>query len=320
MPVSNIIERRRRERNNSIMQFPDDLGAHSMLLVFKKYEYKKPGTRQLNKVTNETLSSANLSGASNIMLPLPTNLQDSFNVRVQRFDQEIGGELIASAAAGAKGMGDLSMGQLTGALAAAIPGIDLSGYTGDNFTEQLSKDAAFLGRRTIDKTFSGASKNIDAGLGSTVNPKAALVFEGVELKTHNFTWTFAPRSENESTMLRDIGNTIKRNILPSYGDVGGGAISRALLNYPSTVDVFFFGIDPSYFMYFKTCMVTTFDINFTPEGLTILKGGKPAVISMSMSLIESDIHTAEDYDGSGTSIQADFSDLMADPNGSAPGR
>jgi len=320
MPVSDIIERRRRERSNKIMQFPDDLGAHSVLMVFNKYEYKKPGTRQLNKVTNETLSNADLSNSSNIMLPLPTNLQDSFNVRIQRFDQEIGGELIASGASLGAGSGDMSMGQLTGALAAAIPGIDMSAYAGGNITEQLSKDAAFLGRRTIDKAFSGASRNVDAGLGSTVNPKAALVFEGVELKTHTFNWTLAPRSENESRMIRDIGNTIKRNILPSYGSVGGGALSRALLNYPSTVDIFFFGIDPSYFMYFKTCMVTSFEINFTPEGMSLLKGGKPSVISVGMGLIETDIHTSENYGGSGSSVEVNYSDLMADPNGTGGGR
>lgn len=318
MPASTIIERKRRDRASNVLQFPEDLGAHAVLMIFKKYEYRKPGTRQLNRVSNSTLSSAELSKSSNIMLPLPRNLQDSYNINVQRFDQEIGGELIASAASNVAGMGDMSMGQLSSALASSIPGIDLSSYEGGNFMSQLSRDAAFLGRRTVDRAMPNASRNIDAGLGSTVNPKAALIFEGVELKTHTFNWSLAPRSAAESTVIRDITNTIRRNILPSYGEVGG--VSRVILNYPSTVDIFFFGIDPSYFLFYKTCMVQNFEIDFTSEGMSILKGGKPAVVNMSMNLIESDIHTSEDYGGSGTSVIPDYTDLMVDPNGSGAGR
>ena len=47
-------------------------------------------------------------------------------------------------------------------------------------------------------------------------------------------------------------------------------------------------------------MAQSLNISYTPSGLAIVKGGKPAIITMNMNFIESDIHTAEDYDGSST--------------------
>jgi hypothetical protein len=305
MPASTIIERRRRERNNNIMQFPDDLGAHAMLLLFKKYEYKKPGTRTLNRVSNETLSTTNLVGADNILLPLPSNITDSFNIRISRFDQELRGELV-SAGAAAIGSENIGIGNLAGVLSSVIPTPDFNAIMSMDI-DKLSRDAAFLARRTLDsRLFAGASRNLDAGFGNILNPKAALHFEGIEMKTHTFNWVFAPRSESESLALKNISDTIKRNILPSYGNIAG--FNKVILNYPSTVDIFFFGVDQSYFMFFKTCMVTTFTIDFSPQGLAFLKGGKPAMINMQMNLMESDIHTSEDYGGSGTDIASPPSD------------
>ena len=331
MPASDVIERRRRQRNNNILQFPDDLGAHAMLMLFRKYEYVKPGVRRLNRVSDETLSTSNLSGMDNIMVPLPSNIADKYSVRLSRFDQEVTGDLVSSAAAGINASGNVGdalssgfnnavgLAELAGAALQSAPNITelpsklLNAFMGAD-AGKMSRDAAFLARRTIDKQFSGLSRNLDAGFGNTINPKAALYFDGVEMKTHTFNWSFTPRSESESTVIRDIGNVIKKNILPSYGDVGG--YNRVLLNYPSTVDIFFFGIDQSYFMFFKTCMVQSFDIDFSPQGLAFVKGGKPATVNMVMNLMETDIHTSEDYGGEGTiepdQTAADIQNVLSD--------
>jgi hypothetical protein len=300
MPISTVIERKRRGRNSNILQFPDDLGAHSLLFMFRKYEYVKPGERALNKVTDETLSNANLTGMDNIMLPLPTNIADNFTVRIQRFDQEFTGDIVSAGAAGLGVQGNVSdqtLGNLGGVMLDSLPTPDLKALMALDLGS-LSRDAAFLSRRVIDKNFSGLSRNLDAGFGNTVNPKASLFFDGIEMKTHTFNWSLAPRSESESKAIRDINNTIKKNILPSYGQVRG--LNRVLLNYPSTVDIFFFGVDQSYFVYYKTCMVQSFSVDFSPQGLAFVKGGKPAMVNISMNVIETDIHTSEDYGGVGS--------------------
>ena len=284
MPVSDEIRRKKREALDGLVQFPENLGAHSMLLIFKNYEYKTPGTFDLNRVTENTYTDRTIRRFQSILLPLPQNIEDTYNVNVRGFEQ----------------------GATTGAMAEGIQGISNmfnGGTSSINIQSAFDKDniarsAAFLARRSIEGVAPNAGRVLDQYLGSTINPKASLFFEGVTQKVHSFSWNLAPMNERESNLIRDITNIIKRNSLPSYGSLG---LDRLLLNYPNMLDIFFLGVDQSYFIYYKTCMVQTFTTNYTPNGLAFVKGGKPAMVTMNMNVIEADIHTAEDYGGeSGT--------------------
>jgi hypothetical protein len=162
----------------------------------------------------------------------------------------------------------------------------------------LGKQANFLLRKQMEQL--GVARSFDAGFGTTINPKTTLGFEGVTFKKHNFQWNLAPRDRTESELIKNITNTIKRNSLPTYEDLniaGETAVSRALLNYPSTVDMFLIGLDADYFFYFKTAMIDQVTVSYTPQGLSILKGGRPSAISLTVDFTETDIHTAEDYEG-----------------------
>lgn len=282
------------------LRFPiHNQGAHRMLMIFSSYKYVAPGQRGLNKLGNtgrSNITGPTPAGKTTIELPLPTNLEDSYNVRVQGYDAELTGALVAGAASQFAGAGDLSAGNIATALGGALSGTGLdpesllSPDMGD-----ISRNVAFLGRRNLP---SNLGRAVDTGLGNTINPKTSLYFDGVNLKQLTFTWNLAPQDARESDVIRDITNTIKRNMLPSYGTAIG--FTQALLNYPSTVDIFLLGVDQQYYMYFKTCMIQGFNVNYTPNGLAIVKGGKPAIVGLSMTLVEADIHTAEDYGGSST--------------------
>ena len=67
------------------------------------------------------------------------------------------------------------------------------------------------------------------------------------------------------------------------------------MNYPSTVDMYLVGVNKDHYLKFKPAMVRNLSINYTPNGLSILKGGAPSAINLSMQLMEMDIHVAEDY-------------------------
>jgi hypothetical protein len=314
--AQDIIRQSKRQTVSGVLQFPRDLGAHCTLMIFDKYRYVAPGERELNKIGSSGFNSQLISGREAILLPLPSNIEDTYSVRVQGYDAEISGEAVARAASGFAGAGDISLGNLAGSLRAALPDFDWSGILSGN-TEDISKNVAFLGRRTAENLLPGAARAISAGVGNAINPKASLYFDGVNLKQPNFTWNLSPLNPQDSESLKSITNVIKKNILPTYSTAVG--LPRALLNYPSTVDIFFLGVDQSYFLYYKTCMVQTFSTNFTPNGLALLRGGKPASITMNMSLIETDIHTSEDYGGSGTD-SLDITTLTQDPNGPGAGR
>jgi hypothetical protein len=270
---------------------------YGVLMMFRDYKYQRSSERGFSQI-----GGAESNVTDTIFLPLPTNIADQFQVRVQRFDQGSTGDVVSSLLSEID-INDLGVGSLTGAVLKGamknLPG--LKGNSLDEIAGNLSKDLAFLVRKGVDSAFPNQGRNVDAGTGTFINPKAALSFEGVEMKVHTFAWTIAPKTEEESENLRKISQTIKKNMLPSYVDTA--AIQRAMFRYPSMVDVFFVGLNMEYYYYFKTCMIQTFNTNFTPNGVSVLRGGKPAMVQMDMAMIETDIHTAEDYGGESSFIR-----------------
>lgn len=312
--VEAVTAANRADTSPQFLSFPLDIGAHSVLLVFNKYNFVAPGERGLRSLARNNrngITGPIPIGQDAIQLPLPSNIQDTFSLRAQPGEMGIAGAAVGEAASAFSGAGDLAFQNLTNILSGALPQIDWSNIFQPDVAE-ASRNAAFLGRRAIDSLLPGAGRNIDAGLGNTVNPKAAIYFEGVNLKQFDFRWTLAPTEFAESDRLRDIVNIIRKRTLPTYGNAVG--LNKVLLNYPSTVDIYFLGVEQQYFLYYKTCMVQQFETNFTPNGLAFVAGGKPAMVTLGMTLMEMDIHTSEDYGGTTTNnISFIPSGLPADP-------
>jgi len=292
-------------RSSGSLQFPLSLGAHSIVLAFKKYVFVRPGDPgpqgtqlipQLGGTGRQTSAPPRPvgTGFDVIRLPIPSNIQDTYSIRVQGGELGIGGSEVATGVSAFSGGQDISINNLLGSLRQALPDLNLESIINPNMSE-ASRNLAFLGRRAIDNTLPGASRAIDAGLGNTINPKAALFFEGVNLKQFDFRWNLAPTERAESDALKNVINTIRKNALPTYGNAIG--LNRVLLNYPSTVDIYFQGINQEYFLFFKRCMIQQFETNYTPNGLAFVAGGKPSMVSMGITLMEMDIHTSEDYGG-----------------------
>lgn len=295
-PVKDILDKAsgaRRYRNLSI-DTPD--ADYGMLLIFREYQYQKSSERGFSQ-----LDGANATDT--IFLPLPANITDTFQVRVQRFDQGTTGDVVSSLLSDIDinklGVTDLA-GAIVSGVAKNLP--NLEGGTIGEIVSNIDKDLAFLVRKGVDNVLPNQGRNIDAGTGTFINPKAALSFEGVEMKTHSFDWSIAPKSPAESENLRLIIDTIRKNMLPTY--VNTNVIQRAMFKYPAMVDIFFVGIDQMYYFYFKTCMVQQFTTNFSPNSIAVLKGGRPAMVQMTLNVIETDIHTAEDYGATGRTITA----------------
>lgn len=262
---------------------------YGMLLMFREYKYLRSDERGFSQ-----LGASNVTDT--IFLPLPAQIADTAQVRVQRFDQGSTGDVVSSLVSEID-VNNLGVSNLTGAIVKGalknLPGIQ--GNTLGEVAANMDKDLAFLARKGIDSILPNQGRNIDVGTGTMINPKAALAFEGVEMKAHSFDWTIAPKTIEESENIRLIIETIKRNLLPSY--VNTNVIQRAMFKYPSMVDLFFVGIDSDYYFHFKTCMMQTLTTNYTPNGMAVLRGGKPAVVQLQLQMTEMDIHTAEDYGG-----------------------
>lgn len=272
--------------STDIIAFPSHQGAHGMMLMFNDYTFISPGERTLINVPAESATRISPRGA--ILLPIPVALIDNNSLRVRGTDLAgvIGSELVASATAEAKAQG-ASLGLLGTAISAPFQAAGALAV--NTFTNGPWQDAAQL----IMTTMGNIGQAISIGGGIALNPRAALLFDGIDLKEYAFEWTLVPKTPEESILIRNLIQKLKQNALPSYAT--NGTFARAMLNYPATVDISLLGVDPDHYFRFKTAMIKNVNVNYTPNGLSILRGGKPSAVNISISLIEMDIHTAEDY-------------------------
>lgn len=289
-PVS--VDMNRRSASNVNYQFPKDIGAHGILFVFKKYEYQQ---------TRGLLSTVSNIGTS-VLFPLPKQLNDRTGVRINRPELGMAGEIAATAMSANHG----ELKAIQKAVADMFPKGDAAYegiknfLTGGEGTIQETSQTGYLIRRALGSVGGPLAQGVDIGAGTTLNPKQSLAFDGVEMKSHSFDWDFAPTSVEESESLRKIIRTIKNKMLPEYAPLtigGQNALQRIFLKYPHLVDVYLIGVDNKHFFKYKTGMLQSLDINYAPTGsVGVLRGGKPAMMSVQMSIYEADIHTATDYE------------------------
>jgi len=292
-PAAAVIDQRKQNLNTSSdLYFPSTIGHHAMILNFKDYAYGGS-------------AHAAIVGQDSIVLPLPKQLQDNLNIKVGSDELGILGSLTAEASSGATSVASLTdaRSKLAGMFGAAQKeGEDTIGDIGSiaDGLNLAADSALFLARAGLGGIAPDIAKGISAGTGTAVNPYATLVFSGVDLKVHNFEWLLSPDTPDEAETLQKIIKTIQRHVTPEMDGVAGSSVSkstlaRGLLRYPSMVDCFFHGIDQNYFYKLKTSMISQFNVDYTPNGIALNRGGRPSAVRITMVMTEAAIHTKADY-------------------------
>ena len=118
------------------------------------------------------------------------------------------------------------------------------------------------------------------------------MFQGVGLRTHNFTWKLAPASRTETQLLSRVINSFRGSMLPERG------ASNLTLKYPDEVDIFIGGSAIEHLYHFKRAVVRNFSANYAPDGTPSFfrDGGAPTSVQLQLDLMETEIHTREDYE------------------------
>ena len=288
--------------DQTIHKFPANIGSHGTLMHF--FEYTYGGLKGSERVEGHK-----------IMLPLPRQINDSFKINV-------GGDELGILGTGAANLVDLSenaslakaMGsKFVDGIAAAKDSLPLIGDGESSAIEALtsaldkgSNTALYLAKAGLGKVAPDILNGVGAGKGTAINPFASLVFKGVDLKVHSLEWLLSPESEEEQKELKDIIKIIQRNILPEATsplgndddgkDLGMSVFDKGILKYPSMVNIYLMGVDQDYYFRFKTSMISQFNVDYTPNGLAMNKGGKPSAIRITMTLNEAFIHTKNDVE------------------------
>ena len=336
---------------SKLMRFPDKPFPHSMLLIFEEYKYEKFKTGEFGSsipaaakgiISDERATGIGLRSINSIELPFPKQLTDNtgliYNDMRQNPLAEGAVQLALKASKGdGSSLGGLpdaikNMGQGAAAMTGNVEGGAMGAIKaiGKSISETSTADAAAITKYMLSKfvpdSLAGA---VNLAAGTVLNPRETISFEGVQLKTHTFSWDLYPDNHRDSAKIQDIIKQMKLNVLPDVVDItsekSGAGIKKAFLKFPRTCKIFLIGVDQEYYMKFKPCMVTSMTVDYAAGGtLGIIAGGRPAGVSITLNLQELQIETTSDYgvDPTGTEgVDTEDAQTVEDTNGggTAPG-
>ena len=272
---------RNQEKIVDTIQFPETLGNVGTLLLFKKYAYGERETGGAGGV--KTVKDAGSAIVDSIYLPMPEQLLDSTSLKIA------GTELGSAGNAFAGISNTFARGDIVNSISNALKNIDTQAVA----STMVSKAAKEI--LSAVPGLQGAQQGIEAGLGATFNPYAALTFEGVNIKTYTWNWVLSPRTTTETTILQTIIRKLKINSLPNYKNFGK-LKGRAFLGYPNVCLPIITGVDT---LVMKPTMISNINVDYAGAGeLAFLEGGNPAAVKIEITLQEMQIWTREDYNGS----------------------
>lgn len=249
------------------LEFPTDLtrsnaGGESrnffMSFTFMKYEKRS--------IQNSTF----LRSEGSVRLPIPDALRDNLSVsyNTASLTPVVGAGLEAIAGRGASNplstLRDIAAG-------------------GAATTIQNLTSSSEIGRDAFQAT--------QAYLGMAINPYQTVLFEKPEFKTHNFSWKFMPRDEEESDIARNIFRTFQFHASPGVSQGPG-----LFFSYPSMVIVNLY--PSSDFLYrFKPCVVKSVGVNYAAGNNPSFfkRTNAPTAITLSIQLQEIEYWTNNDY-------------------------
>ena len=170
-------------------------------------------------------------------------------------------------------------------------------------------DANLNARDVIDKlTSSGLAKVAGLGGGNVTadqiqgvstgklrNPYLTALFRGVDFRTFEFVFKFAPHDERDCERIKEIINTFRINSLPQ----GSGRDNNAFLSYPNEFEIKykFLNGDNKWLPKFRRCVLTAIDTDFTGAGMwAMMRNGFPAEINLTLRFSEIEMILSKDVE------------------------
>lgn len=203
--------------------------------------------------------------------------------------------------------------QMIGAQA-AIAGIDAIGNPADMIST-MSTAAGSIGDQlkkviedektgpAIKAYFAGQAVGANIGArttGTVLNPNLELLFTGPNLRTFQFNFRMTPRDHDESLMIKKIIRTFKKNMAVQRSS------SKLFLSTPNIFQLEYIynsdgpngGQQHPYLNKFKMMAMTSFNVNYTPDGtyMTYGRDGSLTAYDINMAFGELEPIYADDYD------------------------
>lgn len=294
--------------SGSSLRYPLDIGATAAdhFAVFDFYDYSPPFSStavaksgdQLTTLEAYNSSAENLTAAAypQIVLYMPEGVAASYRTN---WDGKAFGNVVA---AGLKASSGIMNGDYKTAINAlkniaeskmATAASELSAQVTSAIAKRITGDS--IDTQTI----------FSASGGAILNPNVELIFGGHDLRTLQLTFKMVPYNKPEAQTVDAIVKTFKKVMLPKF--TGGTNMSNfwkeanksgnGFIGLPNLCKITFFkgGAKNEAITQFKTCAITDFDVNYTPDGVAAFgPDGYPVATQISLSFMETKLVYAED--------------------------
>jgi len=221
-----------------------------------------------------------------IAIYLPPNVTDSTSVGYTNAEMGV----IGAAAAGAA---DVVTALRTGDISS------LATTLGGAATNLLATAGLNLGSEFIG-TLAGVDPEGLKGFakkafGQASNPYMEVLFEGVEMRTFNYNFTFSPRNAAETDDVKKIILMFRFHMLPQLN----GGTSR-FMTLPSTFDIHYMyqmekdvAMENNFYTKIATCVLKGCEVDYSPGGVKSFASGAPTQITMNLTFQETEMLTKQ---------------------------
>jgi hypothetical protein len=131
------------------------------------------------------------------------------------------------------------------------------------------------------------------GFGAVNNPNLALLFKGVGLRTHQFTWELIASNKTESETIKAIGKTLKKFALPSRESGVNFALTYPYVAFPAIV-----GPMKNEMITFSEwgCFIEDVELDYSGHGhpAYFKETNDPVMVRLTVKMTERGIVTADD--------------------------
>jgi len=142
----------------------------------------------------------------------------------------------------------------------------------------------------------GGNNALNSLFGNVINPRKEVLFNGVAHRKFDYSYEFAPRSQEETNLVFEIIKLFRFYALPKSKAEG------IFLEFPAEFEIDFLEvtedgsvIENEYINKIGRCVLTDISINYTPNGISSFhKNGAPTQINLNLIFQEIEIIT-QDY-------------------------
>jgi len=194
----------------------------------------------------------------------------------------------------------------------AASGIGFADAMANNDFRRAAENALGLGVGSFEEMFKNAAASVvetftqaEGGyelfnkvFGRAANPYLEVMFQGPELRSFNYSFTFAPTSKKEQEEVRDIIKLFRFHQAPE-----GRSNASLFLGLPSTFDIMYMyqpdhteggrveAHENQFYHKIATCVLNSVNVDYTPGKVASHQEGAPVLIKMDLSFMETEILT-----------------------------